>query len=76
MSFDKMLAFKFDDLKILVDFCQNLGRNSKNNHTEKIIEEIQNLKNFKIEDFIKKDIKDKIFTKKSPIHYRWIIPDE
>lgn len=76
MNFNKLIAFSFEDLKKIIQFSQEIGSKTSNDMSEKLIENINNLHNLKINDFIGEPNKPVLYTKKSPIHYRWIIPND
>lgn len=76
MSYNKMLAFSLSDLKKLIDLVRKISHKSKEDFSEKIIENIQNLDTLNVNDFIKENKPQNLYTKKSPVNYRWIIPND
>ena len=76
MNFNKLIAFSFEDLKKIIQFSQEIGSKTSNDMSEKLIENINNLHNLKINDFVGESNKQVLYTKKSPIHYPWIIPND
>ena len=76
-----MYAFT-EDLKKLIKIALLVGNKTKEDLTNEIYYQLEQLKSNKPDDMannIIKNIKvsdDKVlYTKKSPINYRWIIPD-
>lgn len=76
MNIEKMIALTFEELKNLIRISQKLGRKSEKDFSDLIIQRIDELNSLSEKDFIKETEEKKIYTKKSPVHYRWIIPDE
>ena len=76
MNFNKLIAFSFEDLKKIIQFSQEIGSKTSNDISEKLIENINNLHNFEINDFVGEPNKPVLYTNKSPIHYRSIIPND
>ena len=76
MSYDKLMAFSMQDLIKLIQLAQKIGEKTKIDYSANLVEKIQDLNNLSVNDIIKEENVKEIFTKKSPVNYRWVIPDE
>ena len=78
MSYEKLFCFTYEKLKKLINLAESIGQNTKKDYSEKIINSIQDLDKLNAADLIETDANknsQQLFSKKSPIHYNWLMPN-